>query len=300
MTYVTSSAVMSDAASAPAERPARPVIEFMRAYARNRSALLGLVLLLLVLAVTFIGPLLYRVNPYDMVEMPFAPPGSESVPFGTDYLGRDILAGIIQGGRATLAVGTTSAAISVVIGILVGAFAGFFGGAIDAVLTKITEFFQILPPLLLAMVLVTVFGPTLLTISLSIGIVSWPQVARLARAEFLKIKQLDYVSAARTAGAREAYLIFRVILPAALPPLVVAAGLAVGAAILFEAGLSFLGLGDPNVMSWGLIIGQNRDYLFDAWWTVTLPGIAIFITVLAISLVGDGINDALNPRLRKR
>src|SRR5690606_35962989 len=105
---------------------------------------------------------------------------------------------------------------------------------------------------------------------------------------------------ARTAGARDAYLIFMVILPGALPPLVVAAGLAVGAAILFEAGLSFLGLGDPNLMSWGLIIGQNRDYLFNAWWTVTFPGIAIFLTVLAISLVGDGINDALNPKLRKR
>jgi len=300
MTYLAFSASSSDSGPAPVEPPAYPAVEFVRAYARNRSALLGLALLLLVLAVTFLGPLFYHVDPYDMVDMPFAPPGSESVPFGTDYLGRDILAGIIQGGRATLAVGTASAAISVVIGILVGAIAGFFGGTIDAVFTKITEFFQILPPLLLAMVLVTIFGPTLLTISLSIGVVSWPQVARLARAEFLKIKQLDYVSAARTAGARDAYLIFRVILPAALPPLVVAAGLAVGAAILFEAGLSFLGLGDPNVMSWGLIIGQNRDYLFEAWWTVTLPGIAIFITVLAISLVGDGINDALNPRLRRR
>ena len=140
----------------------------------------------------------------------------------------------------------------------------------------------------------------LVTIIFAIGIVSWPQTARLARAEFLRIRKLDYVNAARTAGARNGYLIFAVILPAALPPLIVAAGLAIGAAILFEAGLAFLGLGDPNVMSWGLIIGENRNYLRDAWWTVTLPGIAIFLTVLGISLVGDGINDALNPKLRRR
>ncbi|QOL82106.1 ABC transporter permease [Pseudooceanicola spongiae] len=281
-------------------KPAHPATEFMRAFARNQSAIIGLMLLAIVLGTTFLGPFLYPVDAYSMVDLPFAPPGGDYAPLGTDYLGRDMLAGIIEGGRATLAVGAAAAVISVVIGILVGSFAGFFGGAIDALLMKVTEFFQILPTLLLAMVLVTIFGASLVTITLAIGAVSWPQVARLARAEFMRIRKLDYVAAARTSGARNGYLIFRVILPAALPPLIVAAGLAVGAAILFEAGLSFLGLGDPNTMSWGLIIGQNRNYLLDAWWTVTLPGVAIFITVLAISLVGDGINDALNPKLRRR
>lgn len=289
-----------NAAAEEGVRPSHPAIEFVRAFARNQSAVVGFVLLTAILVLSVAGPFLYPVDPYDMVDMPLLPPGSEFVPLGTDYLGRDILAGIIGGARATLAVGGTAAIISVVIGILAGSFAGFFGGRVDAALIKLTEFFQILPPLLLAMVLVTIFGPTLTTIALSIGVVSWPQVARLARAEFMKIGRLDYVSAARTAGAGNLYLIFRVILPAALPPLVVAAGLSIGAAILFEAGLSFLGLGDPNVMSWGLIIGQNRDYLLTAWWPVTLPGIAIFLTVLAISLVGDGINDALNPKLRRR
>lgn len=290
-------------APAPAEllaKPSHPAVEFARAFARNQSALLGLALLLVVLALTVLGPLLYPVDPYTMVDMPFVPPGGEYAPLGTDYLGRDMLAGIIAGSRATLAVGATAAVISVVIGIVMGSFAGYFGGAIDAALMKVTEFFQILPTLLLAMLLVSIFGASLTTITVTIGVVSWPQVARLARAEFLRIRKLDYVNAARTAGARNGYLIFRVILPAAMPPLVVAAGLAVGSAILFEAGLSFLGLGDPNTMSWGLIIGQNRNYLLDAWWTVTLPGIAIFLTVLAISLVGDGINDALNPKLRRR
>ena len=290
-------------AVAPADlplKPAHPALEFARAFARNQSAILGLILLALVFLLTFVAPFLYDVDPYDMVDMPFVAPGGEYAPLGTDYLGRDILAGIISGGKATLAVGASSAIISVVIGILLGSLAGYFGGWVDAVLMKITEFFQILPALLLAMLLVSIFGAKLLTIIIAIGIVSWPQTARLARAEFMKIRRLDYVNAARTAGAKNAYLIFAVILPAALPPLIVAAGLAVGGAILFEAGLSFLGLGDPNVMSWGLMIGQNRNYLLDAWWTVTLPGIAIFITVLAISLVGDGINDALNPKLRRR
>ncbi len=291
------------AASVPDEAaitPAHPATEFVRAFARNQSAILGLVLLALVFALTFLGPVIYPLDPYEMVDMPFAAPGGEYAPLGTDYIGRDILAGIISGGKATLAVGASSALISVVIGILIGSFAGYFGGFIDAALMKVTEFFQILPALLLAMLLVSIFGAKLLTIIIAIGIVSWPQTARLARAEFMRIRKLDYVNAARTAGAKNSYLIFAVLLPAALPPLIVAAGLAVGSAILFEAGLSFLGLGDPNVMSWGLIIGQNRNYLLDAWWTVTLPGIAIFITVLGISLVGDGINDALNPKLRRR
>lgn len=293
-------APLKPAAEEAAMAPAHPAMEFIRAFARNQSALLGLGLLGIVFLLTFLGPLVYSVNAYDMVDMPFAAPGGEYAPLGTDYIGRDILAGIISGGKATLAVGASSALISVVIGILIGSLAGYFGGWIDAALMKVTEFFQILPALLLAMMLVSIFGAKLSTIIVAIGIVSWPQTARLARAEFLRIRKLDYVNAARTAGAKNAYLIFAVILPAALPPLIVAAGLAVGAAILFEAGLSFLGLGDPNVMSWGLIIGQNRNYLLDAWWTVTLPGIAIFITVLGISLVGDGINDALNPKLRRR
>ena len=150
------------------------------------------------------------------------------------------------------------------------------------------------------MVLVTLFSPSLVTIALAIGVVSWPQTARLTRAEFLKIRELEYVTAARSIGARSNRIMWRVILPNALPPLIVSATLTVGVAILFEAGLSFLGLGDPNTMSWGLMIGANRSYIIEAWWPVTFPGIAIFLTVFAVSLVGDGLNDAFNPKLRER
>ena len=190
----------------------------------------------------------------------------------------------------TLAVGASAADICVIIGIAVGAAAGFYGGLLDEGLMRITEFFQVLPALLFAMALVSLFGPSLVTISVAIGVVSWPPVARLTRAEFLRIKELDYVRASRAMSLNtpDRRLIWRVILPIALPPLIVAA-------ILFEAELSFLGLGDPNAMSWGLMIGANRDFVLDAWWTVTLPGLAIFVTVLGVSLLGVGLTDALNP-----
>lgn len=278
-----------------------PTAEAWRMFVRNKAAVLGLILFIIVLLITFIGPYLYEVDPFKIVWAPLTGPGEDDrVPLGTDYLGRDILAGLINGGDVTLFVGGTAAAITVLIGVMVGAFAGYYGGMVDEVLMRITEFFQVLPPLLFAMVLVSLFSPTVTTIAIAIGVVSWPQTARLARAEFLKIKNLEYVSAARSIGMSDAAIMWSVILPNALPPLIVSATLVVGVAILFEAGLSFLGLGDPNVVSWGGMIGYNRPYILDAWWTVTLPGIAIFITVLSISLIGDGLNDAYNPKLRDR
>jgi peptide/nickel transport system permease protein len=193
-----------------------------------------------------------------------------------------------------------AAILSVVIGIFIGALAGYYGGTIDEILMRITEFFQVLPSLLFAMVLVTLFSPTIWIISVAIGIVSWTNTARLTRGEFIRLKRLDYVLAERVIGARSSRIIWKVILPNAIAPLIVSATLAIGTAILFEAGLSFLGLGDPNMMSWGLMIGNSRPYILIAWWAVTLPGIAIFLTVLAVSLIGDGLNDAFNPRLRER
>ena len=286
------------AAVPPVEHPAR---EAWRMFIRNKSAVLGLILLAGVVLMTFLGPYLYAVDPFEIVWAPFTPPGEEATtPLGTDYLGRDVLAGIIKGGGATLAVGAAAALLTVIIGISIGAFAGFYGGLADEVLMRVTEFFQVLPPLLFAMVLVALFSPTLPTVAIAIGVVSWPQTARLTRAEFLKIKQLEYVTAARSIGAQNGRIMWRVILPNALPPLIVSATLIIGVAILFEAGLSFLGLSDPNVMSWGYMIGSSRQYIIDSWWAVTFPGIAIFVTVLSVSLIGDGLNDAFNPKLRER
>ncbi|MDN2565587.1 ABC transporter permease [Aquibium sp. A9E412] len=295
---------MSAVTERPAAAPARPVSPFgeaWRMFRSNRPALFGLVLLGAIVAAVGYGTLFHPADPYEIVWAPLAAPGeAEGVPLGTDYIGRDILAGLLKGGGPTLAVGAAAALITVAIGITVGALAGFFGGWIDNLLMRLTEFFQVLPALLFAMVLVTLFSPSLTTIAVAIGVVSWPQTARLTRAEFLRIRELEYVTAARAVGARNGRIIGRVILPNALPPLIVSATLTVGVAILFEAGLSFLGLGDPNTMSWGLMIGANRAYILEAWWPVTFPGLAIFLTVLAVSLVGDGLNDAFNPKLRQR
>ena len=287
-------------AAAPAPAVEGPWAEALRMFARNRAALFGVALLGLVLLVAIAGPWVYPADPFEIRFAPMTPPFSADAWLGTDYLGRDVATTLIYGGRATLLVGAVAALLSVLIGITLGAFAVYYGGRVDAALMRITEFFQVLPALLFAMVVVTLFGPTLLTETLAIGIVSWTGTARLTRAEFLKVRGLEYVRAERAIGARDARIIWKVILPNALPPLIVSATLAVGASILFEAGLSFLGLGDPNQMSWGLMIGSSRPYVLTSWWAVAFPGAAIFVTVLAVSLIGDGLNDALNPKLRER
>ena len=289
----------TNAISIPAV-PQSPLREIVTMFLRNYAAVAGLAVLFIIVLGSILGPYLYPSDPFEMVWVPFSPPGEHGHVLGTDYLGRDLLSMIVHGSRVTLTIGLSAALLTVVIGITIGALAGYYGGSVEELLMRITEFFQVLPPLLFSMVIVALFGASLTIITFAIGIVSWTAVARVTRAEFLRLRQLEYVTASRAAGSRDLYLIFAVILPNALPPIIVQAALMVGSAILFEAGLSFLGLTDPNVISWGQIIGANRPYVLDAGWTVTFPGIAIFITVLAISLVGDGLNDAFNPKLRQR
>lgn len=277
-----------------------PLSEAWAMFRRNHAAMVGLALLTLIVFGAIFGPYLYPGQPFEMVWAPFSPPGQEGFLLGTDYLGRDLLAQIIHGARVTLIIGLSAAIVTVVIGVTIGSLAGFYRGAVEEILMRITEFFQVLPTLLFSMVLVALFGASLPMITFAIGVVSWTAVARITRAEFLRIRELEYVTASRASGASNMKLMFRVILPNALPPIIVQSALMVGSAILFEAGLSFLGLTDPNVVSWGQIIGSNRQYILESSYTVTIPGLAIFVTVLAISLVGDGLNDALNPKLRQR
>lgn len=253
---------------------------------------------LLIIAVA--GPYVYPVNPFSIVGKPRTPPFvSLHVPLGTDYLGRDILAGLLHGALVTLEVGIGAALFTVIIGVSIGALAGFYGGRIEAALMRVTEFFQVLPPLLLAMVLILVFSPTTVTVIGAIGATSWPPVARVTRAEILSIRTRDFVTASRAVGASDWHLIWRVILPNVYPSIIVLSTLLVGTAVLFQAALSFLGLTDQNVMSWGLMIGQSRDYIFSTWWAVTFPGLAIVIAVLGISFLGDGLSDHLTQRGRR-
>ena len=231
--------------------------------------------------------------------MPLMNPNGQTL-FGSDYLGRDVFVGIIHGARPTMIIAVTATLVTVLIGITIGAIAGFYGGMVDNVLMRITEFFQVLPPLVFAMVIVAVFSSHIVVVILAIAITTWPTEARLTRAEFLKIKENEYVTASRAIGDRNFRIITKIILPNAMPPLMIAITLRVGITVIYEAALSFLGLTDPDVITWGKMIGQSRDFFFEAWWTVTFPGVAILLVVLCIALIGDGLNDAFNPKLRGR
>ncbi len=291
---------MSDLNVNTAVKSQSPWAQAWRRFRGNYAALAGLIVLSIIIFAAIFGPSIYGVDPFEMVWSPFSPPGVDGFILGTDYLGRDLLAAIINGARVSIIIGLSAAFMSVVIGVSVGALAGFYRGWVEEVLMRITEFFQVLPTLLFSMVIVALFGASLPMITVAIGVVSWTAVARITRSEFLRIRELEFVMASRASGTRPLKIMFSVILPNALPPIIVQSALMVGSAILFEAGLSFLGLTDPNVVSWGQIIGSNRQYILDAGYTVTIPGIAIFVTVLCISLVGDGLNDALNPKLKER
>jgi peptide/nickel transport system permease protein len=276
------------------------MIEFWHRYRRNKGAVVGLAVLLLVLFVAAAAPWLYPGSPWDMAGPPFRPPLAPGFPLGTDQLGRDVIAGIAHGARVSLMVGVVSTTAAVLIGGLIGALAGYFGGWIDDALMRFTEFFQTIPSFVLAIVLVAVFRPSIASIVVAIAIVSWPPVARLARGEFLALRQREFVQSAIVIGQSDLRIIFSEILPNALSPIIVAGSLNIASAILLESALSFLGLGDPNLMSWGYMIGAARNVIRTAWWMSVFPGIAIFVTVLAINLVGEGLNDALNPRLARK
>lgn len=268
-----------------------------RRFRRNRAATAGFAFLLLIVAIAAFAPFLYPRNPFAIVGQPFLPPGGAFL-LGTDSLGRDVAAGLAHGARVSLLVGLIATASAVLIGTVLGAFAGYYGGVIDDVLMRTTEFFQTIPSFIFVIVLVAILSPSMVSIVIAIVVVSWPPIARLVRGEFLAIRSRDYVQAAIGLGERDFPLMFRQILPNALSPIIVTGSLMIATAILIESSVSFLGLGDPNMMSWGFMIGSGRSFLRDAWWLCAIPGIAILLTVLSINLVGEGLNDALNPRLR--
>jgi len=274
--------------------------KFCRTMLRNPGGVIGLVILLLAVAMAIFGPLLFPTSPWRMVQRPFMPPFTLSrVPLGTDALGRDVLAGLIYGARVSLLVGLVSTMAALAIGIPVGALAGYYGGRIGDALMRFTEFFQTVPSFALAIVLVAILQPSIVSIVLAIAIVSWPPVARLVRGEVLSLRTREYVQAAIVTGQSHSWIIWREILPNALSPVIVLASLMVATAILLESSLSFLGLGDPNLMSWGYMVGAGRTVIRQAWWITVFPGVAILLAVLALNLIGEGLNDALNPRLNK-
>ncbi len=276
-------------------------MRFLRTYLRNPAAVIGLVLLVAVLFVALSADYFFPRDPLSLAGRPLVWPWDQpQFWLGTDSSGRDIAAQIFHGARISLLIGVVATFVAIVVGTIIGALAGFYGGWVDDVLMRITEAFQTVPSFLLLLVLVAVFGSNLMTVTLAIGLVSWPAPARLTRAEFLSLRSREFVQGCRTIGLGDSHIIFREILPNAMPPLIVYASVVMALAILMESALAFLNLSDPNVASWGNLIGAGRGVLRTQWYVSAIPGVAILVTVLAVSLVGQGLNDALNPRLKSR
>lgn len=260
---------------------------------------LGALWLLLLTLVAIAAPLIAPGDPLDFATRPLLPPFSDlAYPLGSDQLGRDVFAMLVHGARVSLVVGIAAAAGAIGIGIVVGTLAGFLGGRIDDVLMRITEAFQTVPTFILALALVSALGPSTVNVVLAIAISSWAATARLVRAEILSLRQRDYVDAARMAGTRPLRVAFTEVLPGALHPVIALVGVTVGAAILVEASLAFLGLADPNQVSWGGMISVGREVIRIAPSLVVIPGIAVALAVLAVSLVGDSLGARMAPQRR--
>ena len=273
---------------------------FVRRFSGNHGAVIGVVILLLVVLVAVLAPVLYPDSPWMMVADPLIPPFTNaSYPFGTDMLGRDIAAGLAWGAQVSLLVGIVSTVVALGVGVLIGSVAGYYGGWIDDALMRLTEFFQTIPQLAMAVVLVAVLSPSIYSIMGAISLVAWPPAARLVRGEFMTLRQREFVQASVVVGQSPWKIISSQILPNAMSPIIVSTSFMVATAILTEAALSFLGLGDRNMMSWGFMIGAARTMIQEAWWMIVWPGVAILLTVLSINLIGGGLSDALNPHLRR-
>ena len=286
-------------ANTRAEGLAERLWDFWKGYRRNKMAVFGLFFLIILVTVAVSANWITEFGPMDTgVGRPLQAPNNRFF-MGTDDLARDIFSGVVHGARVSLMVGFTAALTAALIGIIIGSISGYFGGITDDLLMKFCELFQSMPRFLFALVIVVFFGNTIWNVVVVIGILSWPRTGRLVRAEFLQLRESEFVMAAKGIGMSSARIIFKQILPNAMHVVLVTASLEVGAAIITEAGLSFLGAGDPNLMSWGRMLYNAQRFLRTAWWLAIFPGSAIFLTVLSLNLIGDGLNDALNPRLRR-
>ena len=266
------------------------------AFLRQPAGMVGLTLVVALAVMAAGAELLAPYNPFALSNDVLLPPSPTHF-LGTDDVGRDLFSAIIHGARVSLLVGLASTALSTLIGVLVGGMAGYVGGMVDDLLMRLTELFQVIPRFFLALIVVALMGSNIWLIVLLLGLTLWTSTARLLRAQVLSLRSRDYVLAARGIGVAEHMILLRHVLPGALPPVITHAALQVGNAILLEASLSFLGLGDRNVVSWGLLLNDAQQFVRQAWWMSAFPGLAITLTVLALNLIADALNDASNPRL---
>ncbi len=283
-----------------------PFAEFWSYFSSNKGALAGLIYIAFVIIVAILAPIVAPHNPAEQFrDALLMPPawiegGSWSFILGTDDVGRDILSRLIYGARLSLLIGCLVVALSLVLGVFMGLVAGYFGGMIDTAIMRLVDIMLALPSLLLAIAIVAILGPSIFNASLAISFVSLPHYVRLTRASVLAEVNRDYVTASRVAGAGHFRLMFSVLLPNCVAPLIVQATLGFSAAILDMAALGFLGLGaQPPTPEWGVMLADARQFINSAWWVVTFPGLAILVTVLAFNLMGDGLRDALDPKLKQ-
>lgn len=264
---------------------------------RSPAGVVGLGLTFAFIVVAVLAERIAPTDPFASVAPPFSPPSLAHL-MGTDDLGRDLLSGVVHGTRTSLVVALTVTTLASLVGVSIGALSGYRGGVLDDVLMRVTEFVQVVPRFFLAVVVIALFGPGLDRLVLLLGLTSWPWIARVVRAETLSVKTREFVDAARSLGASTARILLRQVLPNALPPTVVLVSLNAASVILLEAGLSFLGLGDPARLSWGYLANNAQRFLRVAWWMAAFPGAAIVLAVLGLNLLGDALNDLLNPRSR--
>jgi peptide/nickel transport system permease protein len=273
----------------------------LRRFLLRHGALAGSLILLALVAAALLAPVFYPVDPLRIVARPQLWPFADGrYPLGTDSMGRDVAALIVHGARSTLMIGLLACLTASVIGVTLGAVAGYFGGRLGALAMMITELFQTIPHLMFVLAIVSIFGTSLTHTILGIGAVIWTPIARLTRAEFLSWRNRDFVQSCRALGMGDLRIMLTEILPNALPPVLALSTLIISGAILLEAGLSFLGLSDPNVATWGRLIGEGRDMLRTSWYISALPGVAVLVTVLALSLVGEALGETFRPGARTR
>ncbi len=268
---------------------------------RDRLAMTGLAIIVVLYLVALLAPLIAPYDPIvqrDIVRTGFLPP-SLAHPLGTDRFGRDVLSRIIYGARVSLSIAFVAVAIAITIGTLLGAVAGYLGGRVDAAIMRFTDMVLAFPRLVLLIMIIALFSPSILLIITVLGLTQWPSTARIVRGEVLSLREREFVTAARALGFGRWRIILRHLVPNVLAPVIVAATLGIGNTIVLEAGLSFLGLGvAPPTPTWGNMVADGRETLIGAWWVATFPGLTIVVTVLAFNLLGDGLRDALDPRLR--
>jgi len=267
-----------------------------REFRRHKIATIGLIVVILMILIALLLQYMPIKDPFGLSPHPFQPPSSKHI-MGTDNLGRDIFSRVLWGTRASLMVGVFSAGLSAVIGIIIGGIAGYYGGWVDDLLSRIIDVFLVMPIFFLLILIVSLFGSNIFFVIFSIGMVTWPRNARIMRAQALALKNRAYVTAAIGSGASSLRVLFFHVVPNGVSPVIAYAVLLIGQAILVEAGLSFLGLGDPSVISWGQVIRSGQQSFSTAWWISFFPGIMLMVMVSAVNFFGDGLSLVLNPRM---